>query len=68
MEHAKLSAEELRALDKKRLQEIEVDIRRRKQELRLDIYAEKGKHLKESRGLKKSLARLKTVFCEKTSK
>ena len=56
----KLRNDEIKALDKQRLGEVEVDLRREMTMIRMDVFSEKGKHVGKQRRLKKALARVLT--------
>lgn len=64
MELDKLTMEEIRALSQERLQET-IDFAYRKlADIRLDVYTEKGKALKDVRVAKRTIARIKTLLTE----
>ena len=64
MELKKLTASQIRSLDIKRRAELADDLRREVLKLKMDIYAEKGKHSSAVRQLKKGLSRILTVSNE----
>ena len=68
MELHKLSTDEIRGWDTARLAETEGEVRRSLAAIRMDIYTAKSANAGKLRGLRKSLARLKTVKNEKGKK
>ena len=64
MELVNMSAEQIRSYEQPRRNELEVDIRHEIVKLKMDIFAEKGKHVGQIKKLKKSLARILTVNSE----
>ena len=67
MELTKLTNEELFNFDTKKLGEVAGEVRKELATLRLDIYAEKGKHSGKKRQLRKVLARTLTYARQKTN-
>ena len=61
MDLIKLDIEQMRAYDKQRLLEVEEDLRKEINKLKMDIFAEKGKHSGKINSLKKNLSRILTV-------
>ncbi|MBI2602030.1 MAG: 50S ribosomal protein L29 [Deltaproteobacteria bacterium] len=61
MELEKLKKDEIKALSGEKLLETEISLRNELVNLRMDIYAEKGKHAGKTRKIKKNLARVLTV-------
>ena len=68
MELHKLTTEEMRNWDTKRLREVSADVRKELAFLRMDIYTQKSKLSGKFRGLRRSLARVLTVLNEKGTK
>ena len=68
MDFAKLNMDDIRAMESDRLKEVEFDLRKEICMKRMDVYAEKGKHVALGKKLKKNLARLKTVVNENKNK
>lgn len=66
MELIKIKAGEIASFDLGKLKESEEQIRQELANLRLDIFAERGKHSGKKRQLRKSLARVLTVKTLKT--
>jgi ribosomal protein L29 len=65
MERHKLSADEIRGLEPARLKELGDEVRSELCDLRMDIYTAKSQNAGKLRGLRKSLARVLTITCEK---
>jgi ribosomal protein L29 len=61
MELHNIKIADLQGLERGRLREIEVEIRREMVTARMDVYAAEGQYSSKKRGMKKSLARLLTV-------
>ena len=61
MDLIKLDIEQMRAYDKQRLLEVEEDLRKEINKLKMDIFAEKGKHSGKINSLKKTLSRILTA-------
>ncbi len=61
MELDKLTVSQIKSYDKGRRFELTKDLRQELLKLRMDIYAEKGKHSSTLRKLRKSLARVLTI-------
>jgi ribosomal protein L29 len=61
MELHKVKMSDIQGLERGRLREIEVEIRREMVTARMDVYAAEGQYSSKKRGMKKSLARLLTV-------
>lgn len=68
MELEKLSKEEFKVLSVAQASELELGIRQELVKLRMDIYAEKGKHTGRIRKLKRNLARALTIKNDKKAK
>ncbi len=60
MDLSKLKNDDIKGFDRFKAREVEVDIRKKLHDVRMDIYGEKKKHTGEVRHLKKSIARIKT--------
>ena len=63
MDLVKLDIEQMRAFDTQRAIEVEEDIRKEISKMKMDIFAEKGKHSAKIKSLKRNLSRLLTVRC-----
>ena len=68
MELTKLTTEDIRGFESDRLKEVEFDLRKEICTKRMDVYAEKGKHIATVKKLKKTLARINTVVNENKKK
>ena len=65
MDILKLTTEELRAIDPREIKATEQEVRKKLAEMRMDVYTAAATNVGQIRGLKKTLARLKTVQNEK---
>lgn len=65
MDILKIKAEEARGFDAGKCREVELDIRRELNKIRLDVYANHAANSTRSKQLRKSLARIKTVVSER---
>lgn len=61
MELDKLTVSQIKSYDESRRLELKKDLRQELLKLKMDIYAEKGKHSSTLRKLRKNLARVLTV-------
>ena len=65
MELLNIDTDELRGYEDSKLKQAEENLRRELLTIRMDIYSNKAQQVGKVRGLKKSLARVKTVQTEK---
>ena len=65
MELIKVQVDELRGFEATRLKQMEDDVRKELLGIRMDIYTPKGSQAGKIRGLRKTLARVKSVQTEK---
>ena len=68
MDIEKLKYSELENFDLQKICELDTQIRQELLKLRLDVYAEKGKHSSKAKNLKKQLARVLTAKTKLSSK